>query len=270
MRYEPLDVDALVLAAQKPSRYVGGEVNAVAKDLRAMRATWALCFPETYELGMSNVGFRVLYHVLNSRPDLACERVFMPWPDLVERMRERGVPLWALESRARVSDFDILGFSLQFEAGYTTVLAMLDLAGVPLFASERTEAHPLVVAGGPCTFNGEPVAPFFDAMVLGDGEDVALEISEVVASWKQGRGSRAELLDRLSRVPGVYVPSFFEPRYGPDGRLVAIEPLKPGNGRVTRRIVADLDAAAMPDRPIVPFMQAVHDRLPLEIQQALL
>ncbi len=266
-RFKPLDVDALVLAANKPSRYVGGEVNAVAKDLHAMRVTWGLCFPETYEVGMSNVGFRVLYHVLNSRPDVACERVFMPWPDMAAAMRARRLPLWALESRAPARDFDVLGFSLQFEACYTTVLEMLDLAGVPLLSSERDESHPLVLAGGPCTFNGEPVAPFFDAMVLGDGEEVALEVSDVVAEWRQARGSRRELLERLARVRGVYVPSLFRVHYGADRTVAAIEPLLAGYEKVTRRIVADLDRVAMPDRPIVPFMQAVHDRLPLEIQR---
>ncbi|MBI5546726.1 MAG: TIGR03960 family B12-binding radical SAM protein [Deltaproteobacteria bacterium] len=267
VRYQPLDLDALVLTAQKPSRYVGGEVNAVVKDLPAMRTTWALCFPETYEVGMSNVGFRVLYHVLNARPDVACERAFMPWPDMVARMRAGRVPLWALESRAPARDFDILGFSLQFEAGYTTVLEMLDLAGVPILARDRGDGDPLVVAGGPCTFNGEPMAPFFDAMVLGDGEEVVLDLSDAVAQWKEARGARAELLEQIARIPGVYVPSFFQVRYAADRTLAAIEPLKPGYERATRRVVADLEQVPMPDRPIVPFMQAVHDRLPLEIQR---
>ncbi len=232
-----------------------------------MRATWALCFPDTYEVGMSNVGFRVLYHVLNARPDVACERAFMPWPDMAALCRERGVPLWSLESRAPLGDFDVLGFSLQFEACYTTCLAMLDLARVPLLAAERADSHPLVIAGGPCTVNGEPVAPFFDAMVVGDGEEVVGEITDVVADWKGSGSSRRELLRALARVPGVYVPSFFEVKYGRDRTLEAIVPLVPGYERVERRVTADLNDVPLTDRPILPFMQTIHDRLPLEIQR---
>lgn len=267
MKFEKLEVDDLILRAQKPSRYVGGEVHSIAKDLRSMRATWALCFPDTYEVGMSNVGFRVLYHVLNSRADVACERAFMPWPDMASLCRERGIPLWSLESRAPLGDFDVLGFSLQFEACYTTCLAMLDLARVPLFSADRGESHPLVLAGGPCTVNGEPVAPFFDAMVVGDGEEVVGEITDVVADWKSSGGSRRELLRELARIRGVYVPSFFDVRYGRDRTVSAIVPLVPGYERVERRVTADLDQVPLSDRPILPFMQTIHDRLPLEIQR---
>ena len=267
MKFKPLDVDSLVLAAQKPSRYVGAEVNSSAKDLRAMGATWALCFPEVYEVGMSNVGFRLLHYALNLRPEVACERVFMPWPDMAALMRTREVPLWSIESRAPVGDFDVLGFSLQFEACYTTVLEMLDLAGVPLFSSERTERDPLVLGGGPCAYNGEPLAPFFDAFVIGEGEEVVGEISDLVIAWKASKGSRPELLLRLSEIPGVYVPSFFEHVYAEDRTLAAVVPKKPGYERVERRIVADLDNAPQPERPILPYMQTVHDRLPIEIQR---
>ncbi|MGI5865389.1 MAG: TIGR03960 family B12-binding radical SAM protein [Myxococcales bacterium] len=267
MKFQTLDVDPLVLSAQKPTRYVGGELNSSAKDLRSMRATWALCFPETYEVGMSNVGFRLLHHVLNLRPDLACERVFMPWPDMARLMRERGVPLWSIESRVPVRDFDILGFSLQFEAGYTTVLEMLDLAGVPLFASERSERDALVIGGGPCAFNGEPLAPFFDAFAIGEGEEVVGEISDVVIDWKGSGASRAELLWKLAEIPGVYVPSLFEHVYAEDRTLKAIVPKKPGYERISRRVVPDLNAVPQPDRQIVPFMQTVHDRLAIEIQR---
>lgn len=267
MKFQTLDVDPLVLSVQKPSRYVGGELNSSAKELRSMRATWALCFPETYEVGMSNVGFRLLHHVINRRPDLACERVFMPWPDMARLMRERGVPLWSIESRVPARDFDVLGFSLQFEAGYTTVLEMLDLAGVPLFASERSERDPLVLGGGPCAVNGEPLAPFFDAFAIGEGEEVVGEISDVVIDWKGSGASRAELLWRLAEVPGVYVPSLFEHVYSEDRTLKAIVPKKPGYERVSRRVVPDLNAVPSPERPIVPFMQTVHDRLAIEIQR---
>ncbi len=267
MKFQPLDLDALVLAAQKPSRYVGGEVNAIAKDPRSARITWALCFPDTYEVGMSNVGFRLLYHVLNQRPDVACDRSFAPWPDMSAMMRAKGIPLWALESRAPLRDFDILGFSLQFEAAYTSCLEMLDLSGIPVFSKDRTEEHPLILAGGPCTVNGEPVAPFFDAMVIGEGEEVVLEISDAVADAKAKGLKRTQLLDRLAEIPGVYVPSLFEVRYRPDKTVEAIVPRKPGYEKVSRRVIPDLNQVPQPERPIVPFMQTIHDRLPLEIQR---
>ena len=183
-RHTPLpasDLDELVLRAQKPSRYVGGEFGSVAKDLEAAKVTFALAFPDTYEVGMSNLGFRLLYHHLNERPDVACERVFLPWPDLEAMLRERGLPLFTLDSRAPVAGFDVLGISLQFELAYTSALALLDLSGIPLLAADRGDDHPLVVGGGPCAYNPEPVADFFDCFAVGDGEEVAVEIAEAVA-----------------------------------------------------------------------------------------
>lgn len=267
MRYAPLDVDDLILSVQKPSRYVGGEYNAIHKSLPDASVTWALCFPDTYEVGMSNVGFRVLYHVLNQRPDVAAERTFMPWEDMAQAMKHKGLPLWTLESRAPVRDFDVLGFTMQTELCYTTILSVLDLARVPLFAKDRTERDPLVIAGGPCAYSPEPVAPFFDAFVIGEGEEVVHEIADVLTDWKAGKGSRRELLWRLSELPGVYVPSFFEFRYKADGTIDAIVPLKPGYEKITRRVIPDLNLVPQPERPILPFMQTVHDRLPLEIQR---
>lgn len=267
MRYPPLGVDDLILAAQKPSRYAGGEWNAIHKSLPDAAVTWALCFPDLYEVGMSNLGFRVLYHVLNQRPDVACERAFMPWEDMEARMRATRTPLWSIESRAPIAAFDVLGFTLQTELCYPTVLAMLDLAGIPLFSSERDASHPLVLGGGPCAYSPEPVAPFFDAFVVGEGEEVVHEISDAVADWKSQGGSRRELLWRLSEIRGVYVPAFFEYRYRADGRIDAIVPLKAGYEKVGRRVIPDLNLVPQPERPIVPFMQTVHDRLPLEIQR---
>ena len=267
MRFAPLDVDDLILSVQKPSRYVGGEFNAIQKSLNDASVTWALCFPDTYEVGMSNVGFRVLYHVLNQRPDVAAERTFMPWEDLAEKLKATRTPLWTLESRAPVRDFDVLGFTMQTELCYTTILSVLDLAQVPLFASERTERDPLVIAGGPCAYSPEPVAPFFDAVVVGEGEEVVHEIADVVTDWKQGGGSRRELLWRLSELAGVYVPAFFDVRYKADHTIDAIVPLKAGYEKITRRVIPDLNLVPQPERPILPFMQTVHDRLPLEIQR---
>jgi radical SAM family uncharacterized protein/radical SAM-linked protein len=266
-RYLPVQVDDLILRAQKPSRYVGGEVNSVVKSLPDCRATWALCFPDTYEVGMSNVGFRVIYAALNQRPDVACERSFLPWPDLESLMRAERVPLWSLESRVPLSDFDIVGITMQFETCYPGVLALLDLAGIPLTSAERGQEHPLVLGGGPCAVNAEPMHAFFDALVVGEGEEVVHEITDAVKDWKDGGGSRRELLWRLSEIPGVYVPSYFDFRYAKDGTIDAIVPLKPGYEKIVRRIVPDLNLVPQPERPIVPFMQTIFDRLPLEIQR---
>jgi radical SAM family uncharacterized protein/radical SAM-linked protein len=265
-------LDELVLAAQKPSRYVGGEFGEVKKDLLAAGLRFALAFPDTYEVGMSNLGFRLLYHLLNDRPEIACERVFLPWPDLEGMLRARGLPLFTLESRAPVRDFDVLGITLQFELAYTSALALLDLSGIPLLARERSDRDPLVLGGGPCAYNPEPVADFFDAFAVGEGEEVALRIAEVVSAsgFRRGGATRGEVLLELARIPGVYVPSFFRPRYDPVTRtLSAIEPLLPGYEKVERRVMPDLDALPTTayTRPIVPFMQTIHDRLPIEIQR---
>jgi len=267
----PASLDDLILRAEKPTRYVGCEFGAVRKDLKAARARFALAFPDTYEVGMSNLGFRLLYHLLNDRPGLACERVFLPWPDLEGMLRERGLPLFTLESRAPVRDFDVLGITLQFELCYTSALAVLDLSGIPLLAAERGDRDPIVVGGGPCAYNPEPVADFFDCFAVGEGEEVAVEIAEAVAAsgFRRGGASRAEVLERLARIPGVYVPAFFRPTYQADGTLAAIEPLRPGYEKVERRVMPDLDALSTSayTRPIVPFMATVHDRLPIELQR---
>jgi len=269
MQTPPL-LDELILRAQKPSRYVGGEFGAIHKDLSAARCRFALAFPDTYEVGMSNLGFRLLYHALNDVPGIAAERVFLPWPDLEGMLRERGLPLFTLESRASVRDFDVLGVSLQFELAYTSALALIDLAGIPLLARERGRSDPVVVGGGPCALNPEPIADFFDCFAVGDGEEVAVEIALAVADWRAAGGSRAEVLERLARIPGVYVPAFFAPRYHPASKvLVAMEPLRPGYEKVGRRVMPDLDALSVSayERPVVPFMQTVHDRLPIELQR---
>lgn len=261
-------IDALALRAEKPARYVGGELNAVIKPPHEARVRFALAFPDTYEVGMSNVGFRTLYHALNGRPDTACERFFMPWPDMEQLLRAEKLPLFSLENRLQVRAFDVLGFTLQFELCYPTVLAMLELGGVPLRASERRREDPLVLGGGPCAYNPEPVAEFFDAFVVGEGEEVVHEISDLVADWKGSGESRQDLLWRLSELGGVYVPSLFRPHYDAVTRqITAYEPLKAGYERVVRRVVPDLNAVPMPERPIMPFMQTVHDRLPIEIQR---
>src|SRR5438105_5313420 len=260
-------LDRLILAAQKPSRYAGGELNAVRKNVAQARVKWALAFPDTYEVGMSNVGFRLLYHALNERPDVACERLFMPWPDMEKALQREQLPLFSIESRAPLRAFDVVGFTLQFELCYTTVLAMLELGGVPLATSERGRDDPLVLGGGPCAYNPEPVADFFDALVVGEGEEAIHEISNLVLDWKRSRGSRQDLLWHLAEIPGVYVPSLFRPRYGQDRTAAALESLKPGYETVVRRVIPDLNLVPQAEKPIVPFMQTVHDRLPPETQR---
>src|SRR5438105_210844 len=262
-----VQLDRLILGAQKPSRYAGGELNAVRKRLDQVALKWGLAFPDTYEVGMSNVGFRLLYHALNERRGVACERFFMPWPDMESALRAERLPLFSIESRAPAAAFDVLGFTLQFELCYTTVLAMLELGGVPLFTRDRGRHDPLVLGGGPCAYNPEPVADFFDAFVIGEGEEAIHQISEIVVEWKRSGGSRSDLLWHLAEIPGVYVPSLFQPRYGADRTIAAIEPLKPGYETVVRRVIPDLNLVPHAEKPIVPFMQTVHDRLPLEIQR---
>jgi len=260
-------LDRLILSAQRPSRYAGGELNAVRKDLAKARVTWALAFPDTYEVGMSNVGFRLLYHALNERPDVACERVFMPWPDMEAALKAERQPLFSIESRAPLRAFDVAGFTLQFELCYTTVLAMLELGGIALHAKDRERDDPLILGGGPCTYNPEPVADFFDAFVVGEGEEVVHEISDAVADWKRGRAPREDLLWQLAEIPGVYVPSLFRVHYAADQTIARYEALKPGYESVVRRVIPDLNLVPQAEKPIVPFMQTVHDRLPLEIQR---
>ena len=266
-RYEPVEISDLILTVRKPSRYLGNEVNAIRKDLRAAEVTWALAFPDLYELGMSNLGFRVLYHVLNRREETAAERTFMPDVDLAEKMKARNIPLFSWESRAPIRDFDLVGFSLQYELCYTTVLAMLDLAGIPLFAKDRDESHPLVVGGGPCAYSPEPMAPFFDFFVVGEAEEVVHEINDLVRAAKRDGATREELLWELSELSGVYVPSLFEPVFEPGGPMREFRFRKPGYTKVTRRVVPDLNAAPFSERPVVPFAEAVHDRIPIEIQR---
>src|SRR5467141_1277113 len=260
-------LDRLILSAQKPSRYAGGELNAVRKDLAQAGVKWALAFPDTYEVGMSNVGFRLLYHALNERPDIACERVFRPWPDMEVALKAERQPLFSIESRAPLRDFDIVGFTLQFELCYPTVLAMLVLGGIELHARDRKRDDPLILGGGPCTYNPEPVADFFDAFVIGEGEEVVHEISDAVAWWKGSGAPREDLLWLLAEIPGVYVPSLFRVHYAPDGTLAALQALKPGYESIVRRVIPDLNLVPQAEKPIVPFMQTVHDRLPLEIQR---
>ncbi len=254
-----------LLNVSKPSRYTGGEINAVVKDLSQVGLKFALAFPDVYEVGMSHVGFQILYHLLNQSPEIACERVFAPWPDMEKDLRTLGLPLTSLESALPLRDFDVLGFSLQYELNYTGVLNILDLAGIPFRAAERGAAFPLVIGGGPCALNPEPLTDFFDAFVLGDGEEAVLDIAREVIAARESRESKEDLLQRLSRLEGVYVPSHFHVTYQPDGRIERILPRKETPPFVRRRVLADLNRGPFPGRPILPFLQVIHDRLNIEI-----
>jgi radical SAM family uncharacterized protein len=264
-------LEALLAQVQKPARYVGQEWNSVVKDWGRASVRLALCYPETYEIGMSNFGLAILYDLVNRRADLLAERVYAPWVDMEAAMRAAGVPLFALESRRTLDEFDALGFSLQHELNYTNVLNMLDLAGLPLRSAERSAAHPLVIAGGSCTYNPEPLASFFDCFVLGEGEEVLLELLDAVAAWKASGGrmaprGRHELLLRLAYIPGVYVPSLYDVRYHEDGAIASIAPADEGApARLRKRIVPRLPSA--PTRLIVPAIEIVHDRGAVEIQR---
>ncbi len=249
-----------------PGRYLPLELFSRNKDLDEARLRIVLAFPDTYEVGMSHLGVMILYQLLNDREDTACDRAYAPWPDMEEQLKRREIPLFSHENHAPLYDFDIIGFSLTYELCYTNVLYMLGLAGIPLYASERKDGKwPLIIGGGPCVSNPEPVAPFFDALLFGEGEEAVLEICDACKLWKDEEQDRERLLARLAEIEGVYVPEFFETSYQSDGRIKEILPLRENYGKVKRRIVADLDNAYLPDHPLVSVLQPVHDRVMVEV-----
>ena len=250
---------------QKPARYTGGEYNAVVKDKGRVNIRFALCFPDTYEIGMSNLGCRILYGVMNQREDVWCERCFAPWGDMEEEMRREGLLLYGLESGDPISDFDIIGFSLGYEMAYTNVLNMLDLAGLELRSENRRELTPLIVAGGTCCYNPEPLAPFVDFFVLGEGEEVTLEYIDLYRQAKEEGWTKEEFLEEAARIEGVYVPSLYEPVYRPDGSLEEVRALDGAPEMVGKRIVQDMDKAYFPVKTIIPSTEIVHDRVMLEL-----
>ncbi|MFH1152543.1 MAG: TIGR03960 family B12-binding radical SAM protein [Pseudomonadota bacterium] len=259
------NIQEILPFVELPSRYLGFETNTVHKDHRRVILTFALAFPDLYEIGTSHFGMQILYSLLNRHPAIAAERCFTPAPDMEGRLREKGMPLASLESQTPLGNFDIIGFSLLYELNFTNILTMLDLAGIPFYSDQRDHTHPLIIGGGPCTFNPEPLADFFDAMVIGDGEEVILELSEAVIDWKKSGDARKQtLLHRLARIRGIYVPSFYTPLTDAAG-IQHLEPGFPEIGRVRRAIVPDLTPASLPATPVVPFGRPVHDRLRLEI-----
>ena len=258
----------MLQAVEKPARYTGGEWNAQPKDSAAVLCRIALAMADVYEVGMSNLGLKILYEILNRRDDIAAERVYAPWLDMEEEMRRRDIPLFSLETFREVSSFDILGFSLQYELLITNTLNMLDLAGLPLHAAERTDEQPFVIGGGPCVYNTEPIADFFDFFVLGDGEEIVVEVCDALIAWKkEGRpNGRRGFLRRAARIPGVYVPSFYAPEYDAQGMFTGLRILdEAASPQIYRRVVKDLDAAPFLEKPVVPYLGIVHDRLMLEL-----
>jgi radical SAM family uncharacterized protein/radical SAM-linked protein len=256
--------NAYLSRVQRPTRYLGREINAVFKDPGDVAFRVALLFPDLYEVGMSHLGLGMLYDILNARPDYWCERAYAPAPDLEAELRRRGEPLGSLESGLPLKDFPLVGVSLQYELSYTNLLAMLDLGGISLLAAHRGPQEAVVVGGGPAAFNPEPVAPFFDALVIGDGEDAILEVAETVQAWRAAGGSRRELWQALEAIEGVYVPAFFEPAWDQDGHLREVLPR--GRRRlVKKRLVRDLNRVSLSPRVLVPSCQIVHDRLSVEI-----
>jgi radical SAM family uncharacterized protein len=261
-------LEPLLPLVQKPIQYVGGELNSSVKDWDAADVRWALMYPDAYEVGQPNQGVQILYEILNERDGVLAERTYTVWPDLEALMREHGVPQFTVDGHRPVAAFDVLGVSFATELGYTNMLTALDLAGIPLAAAERMDEHPIVIAGGHAAFNPEPIADFLDAAVLGDGEQVVLAITEVIREWKaEGRpGGRDGLLLRLAASGGVYVPSFYDVSYLPDGRIRRVAPNRPGvPWRVAKHTVMDLDAWPYPKKPLVPLAETVHERFSVEI-----
>lgn len=259
---------SILQSVLKPARYTGGEWNAVCKDWTSVRCKIALALPDVYEVGMSNLGLAILYEILNRRTDVAAERVYAPWVDMEEQMRDKRIPLFSLESRRPIVDFDLLGFSLQYEMIYSNVLNMLDLAGIPIYACDRGEDAPFIVGGGPCVYNVEPVADFFDFFVIGEGEEVVVEICDAFIAWDaEGRPEgRHGFLTRLLAVDGIYVPSFYEPIYDAEGNFREMQPLHPAARPVIyKRVVRDMNAVMSVEHPIVPYMDIVHNRAMMEL-----
>ena len=250
---------------QKPARYTGGEWGEIKKDPADVRVNIAFCFPDTYEIGMSNVGMRILYGVMNEMAGVWCQRVFAPWGDMEAAMREKNIPLWALESRRSVKEFDMIAFTIGYEMCYTNIINMLRLSGVPVHASERKGLHNMVFAGGVCAFNPEPIAPFVDFFSLGEGEDITLEIVSLYDRAKAEGWTKETFLLEVSKIPGVYVPSFYEHTYNEDGTLAEVKVLNGAPKVITKRIIEDLDNAYWPTKMIVPSTEIVHDRANLEV-----
>ncbi len=258
------DIQDILPLVEQPSRYLGSEVNRIRKDPAEVRLRFALAFPDLYEIGTSHFGLQILYDILNRREEIAAERIFAPAPDMEAAIREAGIPVSSLETGTPLNRFDIVGFSLLYELDYTNVLTLLDLGNIPFLAEDRTDDHPLIIAGGPCTCNPEPMADFFDAVVVGDGETVVTELARTWLEWRGPGGNKNDLLRTWSTLDGIYIPSFFEPEYDSRGRQ-RLHPVHADYTSVRRAVLPDLDTAPFPESPVVPFGKPIHDRLRLEV-----
>ena len=260
--------DEILLKIEKPARYIGNEVNSVMKDPEKVSIRFAMCFPDVYEIGMSHLGIQILYDMFNKREDVWCERVYSPWTDLDQIMRERKIPLFALESQDPVKEFDFLGITLQYEMCYTNILQVLDLSGIPLAAEERTDEDPIVIGGGPCTYNPEPLAEFFDLFYMGEGETVYDELLDAYKENKKRGGTRKEFLEMAAEIEGIYVPAFYDVTYKEDGTIESFRPNNPhAKEKIKKQVVMDMSSATYPEKPVVPFIKATQDRVVLEIQR---
>lgn len=260
--------DEILMSVEKPARYIGGEVNAVMKEKKRVDIRFAMCFPDVYEIGMSHLGIQILYDMFNQREDIWCERVYSPWTDMDRVLREQKIPLFALESQDPVKDFDFLGITIQYEMCYTNILQVLDLAQIPLKAGERTKEHPFVIGGGPCAYNPEPLADFFDLFYIGEGETQYFHLMDVYKEWKKSGAPREAFLKQAAQVPGIYVPSLYDVEYHGDGTIRSMHPNCPeAPAQVKKQIVMDVTDTFYPKKPVVPYIKATQDRVVLEIQR---
>lgn len=260
-------IEDILLKVKAPSRYIGGELNSVVKDKSRVDVRFAFCFPDTYDVGMSHIGMKILYSLKNERDNWWCERVFAPWTDMEELMRENNIPLYGLESLEPIKDFDFIGFTVQYELCYTNILNMLDLAGLPVLAKDRDDSCPIVMAGGPCVCNPEPLCDFIDLFALGEGEELNMELLELYEEMKKsGTYTKKEYLKKAAAIEGVYVPAFYDVAYNDDGTVAEIKPNTDNvPSKVTKRIIRDLDSVFYPDKFVVPFSEIVHDRAVIEV-----
>ena len=259
-------IEKLLLNVKTPSRYIGGELNSVVKDKNKVDMRFAFCFPDTYEIGMSHLGMKILYSLTNERENFWCERVFAPDVDFEKLMRENDIPLYGLESLEPIKDFDFIGFTIQYEMCYTNILNMLDLAGIPVKAKDRTALSPIVIGGGPCVCNPEPIAEFFDMFILGEGEEVNLEVYDLYVEMKKKDASKTEFLEAAAKIEGVYVPAFYDVAYEDDGRVKSFTPNNPNaSSTIKKRIIKDMSKVYYPDKFVVPYCEIVHDRAIVEV-----
>lgn len=260
--------DEILMAVDKPSRYIGHEYNMVEKDLDTVDIRFAMCFPDVYEIGMSYLGIQILYDMFNRREDTYCERVYSPWPDLDRIMREQRIPLFSMETQSPIRDFDFLGITIQYEMCYTNILQVIDLSGIPLLSKDRTEEDPIVIGGGPCTYNPEPIADFFDMFYIGEGEESYDALLDLYKEYKNSEMTRREYLRRASSIPGIYVPQMYDVTYKEDGTIEAISPNMEGVPKeVVKVVVKDFEKAPYPMKPVVPYLRATQDRVVLEVMR---